>query len=149
MPVLAVASLGFTIYNDWRHLYFIAAPFGLLVIGSVRALVAAAAQGAGRAYGLAIGGAGATLAAMVALHPYQSLYFNAFVDRATPEFLRTQYDMSGVDTDRDLLEFLLARYPYAPRILTLTRPPRWAARVLPAADRARFRSSVPHRADFL
>ena len=149
-PVLVVIGLGPTLYNGWRHLYFIAAPFCLLATNGVRVLAGAArglGPGAGRAYGLAGGGAGAMLAALVALHPHQHLYFNAFVDRATPEFLRTQYELDVLESARDGLEFLLARYPHAP--LYVTSDHRFLdAAILPAADRARLAFVAPGRADF-
>ncbi len=152
-PVLVVAGLKTTQYNEGRHLYFIAAPFCLLATGGVRALATAARrQRASWIYGLAGGGAGATLAAMVSLHPYQHMYFNAFVDRATPEFLRTQYELDTmIRSERDALEFLLARAPYARLYLTseyhLTRGETGTA-ILPAADRARLALVAPGRADF-
>ena len=150
VPVLAVAGLGATLYDGWRHLYFVGAPFGSLATGGVRALVAAGrrgSQGAGRAYGLAGFGAGATLAAMVSLHPYQYMYFNAFVDRATTEFLRTQYELDVMESARDGLAFLLARYPHAP--LYVTSDHRFLDDdILPAPDRARLAFVAPGRADF-
>ena len=150
VPALVVAGLGVTTYSDWRHLYFIAAPFCLLATGGLRALADAARRfgpRAGRAYGLAGAGAGATLAAMVSLHPYQDLYFNAFVNRATPEALRTRYELNIVKSARDGLEFLLARYPHAPLYVALPNYG-WSEFLLPAADQARVLSVAPGRADF-
>ncbi len=156
-PVLVVIGLGPTLYNGWRHLYFIAAPFCLLATNGVRVLACAArglGPGAGRAYGLAGGGAGAMLAAMVSLHPYQHMYFNAFVDRATPEFLRAQYELDIVKSARDGLAFLLARYPHSPLHVSsdymyLNSGHRFLDEdILPAADRARLAFVAPGRADF-
>ena len=154
VPVLVVAGLGSTLYNGWRHMYFIAAPFCLLATGGVRALAAAARRTrASWAYGLAGGGAGATLAAMVSLHPYQHMYFTAWVDRTTPGILRAQYELDTViRSERAALEFLLARDPSARLYLTseyqLTREPSRDKGALPAAERARLVSVAPGRADF-
>ncbi len=150
VPVLVVAGLGATLYDGWRHLYFIGAPFCLLATNGVRVLASAAW---GRAYGLAGGGAGAMLAAMVSLHPYQHMYFNAFVDRVTPEFLRTQYELDTVKSVRDGLEFLLARYPHSPLyvisdIMYFAGYKFLSEDILPAADRARLAFVAPGRADF-
>ena len=150
LPVLAVIGLETELYDDWRHLYFIAAPFGLLATNGVRVLAAAARRwgpGAGWAYGLAGGGAGATLAALVALHPHQNVYFNAFVDRATPEALRTRYDLDLTESVQDALEFLLARDPHAPLAVNAAHY-HLNMIVMPAADRARFLFVAPGRADF-
>ncbi len=57
VPVLAVALLHPTIYNGWRHLYFIYAPFCLLATGGLEAL-AQAASAVWRPRGLGIGGGG-------------------------------------------------------------------------------------------
>ncbi len=152
LPALAVVLLGSTLYNGWRHLYFLYAPFCLLAIGGLRALAAAAdclrlRGDAGWAYGLAGLGTAATLGAMVALHPDQHLYFNFLEDRATPERLRTRYDFDYWEISyRKALEFLLAQYPEGPLYIdargSLNRE------ILPAADRQRIRFVDAGHADF-
>ncbi len=151
LPVLAVILLDSTLYNGWRHLYFLYAPFCLLAIGGLHALATAAQRrgGAGWTYGLAGAGAGATLAALVSLHPYQHLYFNFLVDRATPERLLVRYDLDYWQIAyRDALEFLLARYPDDP-IRMQNRFGRGHAnrKLLPATDRQRL-EWVGHAGDF-
>ena len=149
LPVLGVILLDSTLYNGWRHLYFFYAPFCLLATGGLHALATAAHRrgGAGWAYGLA--GAGATLAALVSLHPYQHLYFNFWVDRATPERLLVRYDLDYWQIAyRDALEFLLARYPDAPIRMQNQFVRGYANReLLPAADRQRL-EWVDHAGDF-
>ena len=150
LSVLAVAGMGTTLFDDWRHMYFIGAPFCLLAIGGVRALAEAAGrfgQGAGRAYGLAGVGAGATLAAMTALHPYQYMYFNLLADRMTPGSLRIQYNLDIMESARDALEFLLARYPHA-HLRIISDHSFLDEFILPASDRSRLVSVTPGRADF-
>ena len=151
LPVLAVILLDSTLYDGWRHLYFLYAPFCLLAIGGLHALSAAARRrgGAGWAYGLAGAGAGATLAALVSLHPYQHLYFNFLVDRATPERLRVRYDLDYWQiAHRDALEFLLARYPDDPIRMQNQFVRGYANRaILPATDRQRL-EWVDHTGDF-
>ena len=152
LPALAVIVLGSTLYNGWRHLYFLYAPFCLLATGGLHALTTAARQprvrgGALGTYGLAGLGAAATLGAMVALHPDQHLYFNFLEDRATPERLRARYDLDyWMVSSRRALEFLLARYPEGPLYIhmrgILNRE------ILPAADRQRIVLVDAGRADF-
>ena len=152
LPALAVILLGSTLYNGWRHLYFLYAPFCLLATGGLRALAAAADRlrlrgGAPWTYGLAGLGAAATLGAMIALHPDQDLYFNFLEDRATPERLRTRYDFNyTVISSRRALEFLLARYPEGPLYVHMRGTPNRA--ILPAADRQRIAFVDAGRADF-
>ncbi len=152
LPALAVILLGSTLYNGWRHLYFLYAPFCLLATGGLRALAAAADRlrlrgGAPWTYGLAGLGAAATLGAMAALHPDQDLYFNFLEDRATPERLRTRYDFNyTVISSRRALEFLLARYPEGPLYVHMRATAH--REILPAADRQRIRFVDAGHADF-
>ncbi len=155
LPVLAVILLDSTLYSGWRHLYFIHAPFCVLATGGLHALATSARRcwpaGAGWAYGLAGGGAAATLGAMAFLHPYQQLYFNGLVDRATPERLRTRYDLDYFDVaHRQALEFLLAQYPEAaPLSIHGVEGGRLNWSILPAADRQRIAFVGSGQADFL
>ena len=96
LPLLAAALLGPNQHQDWRHFYFLYVPFGLLATGGLGWLAAALARRrrwpAG-AYGLTGLGLALILLQMTQIHPLQHLYFNFLVDRTTPEYLRTQYDL--------------------------------------------------------
>ena len=163
LPPLAVALLGSNQYHDWRHLYFIYAPFSLLAaLGGGWLLAALARQGWRRAglYAMAGLGLGLTLLAMAQIHPWQHGYFNFLVERTTPERLRAQYELDRWKlAQREGLAYLRERHPG--ETLTLrteglqrrTLPP--AARellqreTLPAADRQRLRvADGSRRADY-
>ena len=108
--VLAVVLLKPNIYNGWRQMYFLHAPFSLLAAFGLQWLASALRRKRLRAaiYGAAAIGAAGTLASMILTHPHQQVYFNVFVDRTTPERLRTQYEMdhwsaAGLDGLRLLL----------------------------------------------
>ena len=110
LSVASVILFDAILYNGWRHLYFLWAPFSLLAGLGLRWLAA----GLGRrrlrraAYGAAGAGAAATLVSMALLHPNEQVYFNAFVDRVAPEYLRTQYPMDyWRNPMRQALEWLL------------------------------------------
>ena len=94
-------------------------------------------------YGLAGAGAAATLGALVSLHPYQHLYFNFLVDRATPERLLARYDLDYWHISfRRALEFLLARYLDGPIRIShhsLDGHGYVNHNLLPAADRQRLK----------
>ena len=115
LPPLAVALLGSNQYDDWKHLYFLYVPFGLLAAVGVHWLTAALARRRrwqGGVYGLAGLGVGLILLQMAQLHPLQSLYFNFLVDRTTPEQLRTRYYMESVNIGYAAgLGWLLKRHP--------------------------------------
>ena len=95
VPVFAVMLPGGNIYNDWRQMYFLWAPFALLAALGLRRLVSA--FGSKRLQAAAYGAMGAWFAgvviSMALLHPNQQAHFNVLVDRVTPERLRSQYEM--------------------------------------------------------
>ena len=130
LPLAAVVAARSSIYNGWRHVYFLYAPWCLLAVYGLRALLAAARRLAARlprgigllrrhlaargVYALAAAALAGAAVDAVRLHPYQQTYFNFLVDRRTPEYLRTQYRMLYWGTEfREALEYLLARFPGA------------------------------------
>ena len=171
LPVIAAIILQSTIYNDWRHMYFLWAPFCLLAavglyhianismgggIWKVGARLPGWVRGGGRlhmarralTYGVACAGLITTLTAMAALHPNQNVYFNALVDTKTPGALGNRYDMDYWRLAyRQSLEYLLAQYPDD----ELRVWPKWQGTqiiMLPQEDRDRIISSNRHAADF-
>ncbi len=115
--VSAVILLDVNVYDGWRHLYFLWAPFSLLAALGLRWLAAAFRQEALRAavYGAAGAGLAATLLSMALIHPNQQVSFNFFVDRTTPEHLGAQYTMDHWrHPARQALEWLLDRNPSSP-----------------------------------
>ena len=120
LPPLAAAALGSNQYYDWRHFYFLYVPFGLLAAGGLHWLGRSIAprrpftrpvKPAG-AYGLAGAGLGLIVLAMAQIHPLQDLYFNFLVDRTTPEYLRTQWQIRSPNAWAEgTLEYLRQRHP--------------------------------------
>ena len=92
-PVAAVVLLNSNAYNEWRHLYFLWAPFSLLAVVGLAALTRAPARLRAAAYGATGAGLAATAISMALIHPDQQLFFNFSVDRVTPGYLGTQYTM--------------------------------------------------------
>ena len=77
-------------------------------------------------------------APLLRLHPYQHLYFNLLVDRTTPEYLKTQYEMDAYYAAKlEAIKYILDIRPVTD---TLRRWPefRTQAVTLPAAQRQRF-----------
>ena len=116
-PVLVVILLNANIFSAWRHMHFLWAPFPLLAVFGLQRLASALPLPRLRAavYGAAGAGLASTLASMALIHPNQQVYFNFFVDRAAPEYLRTQYVMEywGHPT-RQALEWILERGASSP-----------------------------------
>ena len=143
LPVLAVILLDSNVYDGWRQMYFLWAPFSLLAVFGLRWLVSTLGQARPRAavYGAAGAGLAVTLLSMALIHPNQQVYFNFFVDRATPEYLGAQYTMDHWKvTARQALEWLLDRNPSAPAKVNhsgFDSAVKFNARILPEAARER------------
>ena len=143
LPPLAAIILQSTLYNDWRQLYFLYAPFVLLTLLGFYWLTATfSRQPRWRAAAYSLTGLGLGLIAlqMLQLHPHQHIYFNFLVDRNTPERLHTQYSMDDWDISlRQGLEHLLQRHPGETFHIRWDGFGRhWAADILSAADRQRL-----------
>ena len=161
LPVAAIIALQSNIYDGWRQMYFLWAPFCLLAAVGLHH-IANISMGGGiwkigarlpgwvhdgglrrtLVYGAVGGGLLTTLTAMAALHPHQQVYFNALADTKTPGAPGNRYDMDYWQiAQRQSFEYLLARYPddtlrVWPRNITL--------QILPQNDRERI--LVPRRA---
>ena len=131
------------VYHAWRPVYFLFAPFAVLAAFGTRAMLAMlrvrtvrAAAGVG-----AVAATASTAVAMAETHPYQNVYFNALVDRETPEHLGRRYDMDYWATSyREGIERLSERHAGAP--VHLSSWTKWhvmaTANILPAAVRERL-----------
>ena len=153
LPPLAAALLGSNQYDNWRHFYFIYAPFCLLAAGGLGGLTRRFSRwrpGRAGVYGLT--GLGVVLIAwqLIQLHPGQYDYFNFLVDRTTPERLRTQYEMDSWKLAyREGLEYLLARHPGETLVVRRSRRLEWQWQILPAAARQRLPAAAGgRRADY-
>ena len=172
LPVVVIIALQGSIYNGWRHMYFLWGPFCLLAGVGLRTItnirmgggiwklaerLPAWVRGYGYrlhmtqralAYGVAGFGLITTLTAMAALHPRQQVYFNALTDTNTPGALGKRYDTDyWFLANRQLLERLLARYPNDTLRLWPNRS--WFLQILPQEDRERIITMEnPHAADF-
>ena len=114
LPLVAVIVLSSNVYNGWRQMYFIYAPFCLSAAFGLHWLISVLKMNRMRVgeYGVAGVGIVAVAISMLSIHPHQHLYFNFSVDRYTPEHLRTQYDMDYWGAIyREGLEQILDLYP--------------------------------------
>ena len=144
LPVFAVMLPGGNIYNGWRQMFFLWAPFALLTVFGIQWLVSALGRARLRtaAYGAATAGLAAAVISMALIHPNQQVYFNVLVDRVTPERLGTQYVMDyWRHPARQALERLLAEsssFPVKATMSSLRGMLGINARILPDADRERL-----------
>lgn len=167
LTLAAFAAIKPVAIEDWRHAYFLHAPMCLLAVCGLDAITRAARRLGERRLAVfgktatapasvsalvsaavcAAAALGIALAAleMASVHPFQYLYFNRFVDRETPEYLRANYDMSywGI-SNLQALEFLLYEYPNGPvNVRTHWPVTQRSARILPKEDRERVRYDAP------
>ena len=90
LPLAAVILLHSVLYDDWRHLYFIYAPFVILIVYGLDAL--ARQRRLMIPVKVAAGIQAIVVAGMlIRMHPVQQVYFNALVSHG-PERLRYGYD---------------------------------------------------------
>ncbi len=114
LPVVAIIVVNANLYNGWRQVYFLYAPVCLLAVFGLRWLAAVCRWAVLRqgVYALAAAGLAGVVVELLALHPHQFVYFNALVDRRTPDYLGTRYEMDRWKTShREGLDYLLHRYP--------------------------------------
>lgn len=107
IPVAAVILLHSVLYDDWRHLYFIYAPFVVIALYGAEQI---ARRKRGKALVLAAASvqAALTLGFMVSAHPFQQVYFNTLVPHS-PEYLRRHFDYEYWGTSyKQGLEYILA-----------------------------------------
>ena len=142
LPVLAVVLLQSVLYNGWRQMYFLYAPFCVLAGFGLHGLASFFNRKPLRVgiYVLVGLGVAMMLASIIRIHPLQQVYFNFLVDRTTPEYLKSQYWMEhwGAGSLK-VLEFLLEQYPSSPIYIANDRwwSMRKARMILPKADRQR------------
>ena len=153
LTVLAAVVLNANVYDGWRQVYFLYAPISLLAVLGLRRLESLCVRPALRTVVrvLAVASVAATVWEMVLIHPYQMSWFNPLVDRRTPDYLRTRYDMASWGAaHREGLEYLLRRHPAAAIPLLGDDQARRNLRILPATDRHRilFIRDVPEAGGF-
>ena len=105
IPIL-VAIVSGVGSSSGRHMYFTWAPFALIGALGLGWLASAIRTAGFRAavYGAALAGLSATLISMALVHPHHRGFFNFAVDRATPDRLQTQYNIT--DSRLPTLELL-------------------------------------------
>lgn len=139
-PPIALVVLLDSGVSGWRHMFFLYAPFSMLAVYGLRALLSAFAQARLRAGAYAAAGAGvaAAIASMALIHPFQHISFNFLVDRTSPESLKTQYSLhlEGVWAYAGL-ESLLRLRPSGTAALQYERSAAINREALPKADRER------------
>jgi hypothetical protein len=98
-PLAAVIVLNSALYDGWRHLYFIYAPFLLIAMtGAARLLALIAEAGSGRERSAALFIAAAivlsivsTAYQMIRYHPFQNVYFNNLAGNSAGQSFELDY----------------------------------------------------------
>ena len=117
LPVATVALLSSSLYNDWRQLYFIHAPFCLLATFGTHWIISNNHLPSSTHFKILLHGAvgvgiATSVTAMASIHPHQQAYFNFLVDRTTPGVVRAHYDMDyWLVASLEGFDHLLEKYP--------------------------------------
>ena len=135
--VAAVVVLGSNVHDGWRHLYFLYAPLLLLAVFGLHWLIRERWMKAG-AYALAGAAIAVTVVAMVRIHQQENNYFNALVDRTTPERLVSRH---AVDWQIQVPFGDIARDHPTGRVF-VRNVPAWS---IPADERGRFIDTLDFR----
>ncbi len=151
LPVAVVIALEANVYDRWRHLYFLWAPFCLLAAAGLHWL---AGKIGGRGdllrrivvYGVVVAGLANIVYAIVSLHPHQQIYFNPLVNRAPADELGQRYGMGFVGSAyRQGIEHLLELYP--DEILHIAGG-EYHRKIFPAGKQERIKNPVDRPPDF-
>ena len=119
VPVLVVIVLRSTLYDGWRHLFFVYPALLLFSLCGLRALLDWAQADRSRLVRrgtvalLVLAGTAQALAVMsfmVRAHPYQNLYFNALIGGIRGAEGKFELDYWGLSI-REAFEYILARDP--------------------------------------
>ena len=150
LPILAVVMMRSTLYDGWRQMYFLYAPFCVLAAFGLHGLCDISKRirlGEWVVNGLVGTGIGTTVVSMILLHPLQHLYFNSLVDRSTAE-VEYQFWMGHPLNDWGSgalipLKYLAEQYPSSSIYITSGNGSMnfslWSnARILPTEDRERI-----------
>ncbi len=90
LPVAMIIILHSLVYDDWRHLYFIYAPFVVLVLFTINKLSVGKMRWPMAA--ICLLQVSALSFFMIKNHPFQSVYMNEFVSR-DKEYIRKHFEM--------------------------------------------------------
>lgn len=150
VPVVAVVVLGSVLYDSWRQVFFIYAPFVLLAVHGLWTVSRRSALARKLVAAFCAASFVATLAVMAAGHPLEHVYFNALVPDSRPEEVRERFEMDYWGTSyKQALEHILATDP-APviRVAVANTPGLHNAMLLTRAQRERLRFVPVEEADY-
>ena len=112
--IIVVFAGEVTIYDGWRHVYFLYAPLAILAILGLRWSVDSSGNWRIKAgfYTLVLAGISVTIVSMMTIYPLQRNYFNALVDRNQEDYVSLQYEMDDWDySAQHVLREVLRDYP--------------------------------------
>lgn len=153
LPLGAVILFRSVVYDGWRQMYFVYAPFLLVALSGLRAVAGMlrSARRAERVFSAAMmallaAGVAFTAAGMIRNHPHQNVYFNGLIGRRTVEqaFDRDYWGLSY----RQGLEYV-ARTDGRDPLRFASNYHTDALLMLPQADRQRLRRVELAEADYL
>lgn len=148
LPVVAIMLLHSTLYDDWRHLYFIYPPGVMLALYGAEWLAARGRRVRLTILSLCAMEAVVTIAAMAEAHPYELVYFNELVPRRD-EWRRRHFDYEywGTSYGAGLRHVLSYDNRDSVLIVRHTSPQYDNAMALPEPLRKRIRWTLDERGE--
>lgn len=124
-PVLFIALSKATVYDHWRQVFFLYAPIAFLSICGIHWIMSRISYKyfwkRALIYTMMMFPVAIMILSMVRIHPLQDNYFSAMVDRNTPDYLVSQYQMGNPQYGWGVLEKIVHDHPdsniFLPRVL--------------------------------
>ena len=93
VSIAAIVILRPTLYDGWRHMYFLHAPFIVMAAFAIHELTSSRLLQRARIGGYALAGFGVVvmILSIARIHPYHGNHFNFLTDRITPDSLSSRY----------------------------------------------------------
>lgn len=148
LPLWIITNQGATVYDGWRHLYFIWPSFVIVAVAGARWLMQRLEVHLPSAliWSVLILGCGYQVQWIVRNHPFQAVHLNALAGEDAD--MNYEMDYWG-GSYRQALEWLLAYQPEGDLLMCVGHFPGLInQRMIPEHDRARLRNMPQDQADF-
>ena len=139
VSIAAIVILRPTLYDGWRHMYFLHAPFIVMAAFAIHEISSPYLPNRVRIGSYALAGFGVVvmILSIARIHPYHGNYFNFLTDRTTPDSLSSHYVIDYFyHIPSDLVAKIASAHPDGAFYFGDEIPsPIWRA-AIPASDRA-------------
>ncbi len=104
IPWLGIVIRHSTIYNAWRHCYFMLPPIVIILLYAIRHIIAKSGNMKKMIYVLIIAGLGIQTFWICRNHPYEMVYLNSIGSHYGADFDRDYWHMASLDAAKYIIE---------------------------------------------